>query len=58
VSATLRRGALGPDRLNGIGVSPDADRIWVTVDTSLPGHPEGALIELPAFGAPQISAQN
>jgi hypothetical protein len=49
-------GALGPDRLNGIGVSPDADRIWVTVDTRLPGHPEGALIELPAFGAPSISA--
>lgn len=51
-------GPLGPDRLNGIGVSPDADRIWVTVDTRLPGHPEGALIELPAFGAPKMSAQN
>src|SRR5262245_2004684 len=51
-------GALGPDYLNGIGVSPDADRIWVTVDTRLPGYPEGALIELPAFGAPKISAQN
>lgn len=46
-------GALGPDRLNGIAVSADADRIWVTVDTSLPGYPDGALIELPAFGAPQ-----
>src|SRR5262245_61590515 len=46
-------GTLGPDRLNGIAVSADADRIWVTVDTSLPGYPDGALIELPAFGAPQ-----
>ena len=51
-------GPLGPHRLNGIGVSPDAARIWVTVDTRLPGHPEGALIELPAFGAPNMSAQN
>jgi len=45
-------GVLGPDRLNGIAVSPDAGLIWVSVDARLPGHPEGALIELPAFGAP------
>lgn len=42
---------LGADRLNGIGVSPDAGHLWITVTGSLPGYPEGALIELPAFGA-------
>ena len=45
-------GALGAGRLSGIAVSPDARSIWITVSGSLPGHPEGALIELPAFGAP------
>src|SRR5262245_11898037 len=44
-------GALGAGRLNGIAVSPDASRIWLTVSGSLPGQPEGAVIELPAFGA-------
>jgi hypothetical protein len=44
-------GVLGPDRLNGIAVSNDASRIWVTVSGSLPGQPEGAVLELPAFGA-------
>ena len=44
-------GALGPDRLNGLAVSNDASRIWVTVSGSLLGHPEGAVLELPAFGA-------
>jgi hypothetical protein len=46
---------LGSERLNGIAVSPDARHIWVTVSGSLPGYPEGALIELPAFGAPGSS---
>jgi len=45
-------GSVGSDRLNGIAVSPDASRIWVTVSGSLQGYPEGAVIELPAFGAP------
>jgi hypothetical protein len=45
-------GALGAGRLNGIAVAPDASRIWVTASGSLPGQPEGAVIELPAFGAP------
>jgi hypothetical protein len=45
-------GPLGADRLNGIAVSPDAARIWLTVSGSLPGHPEGAVIEMPAFGGP------
>jgi hypothetical protein len=47
-------GALGADRLNGIAVSPDAARIWVTIRGELPEFPglEGAVVELPAFGAP------
>jgi hypothetical protein len=45
-------GDLGADRLNGIAVSPDASRIWLTVSTSLPGYADlvGALLEVPAFG--------
>jgi hypothetical protein len=50
-------GAIGSDRLSGIAVSPDASRIWVTVSGSLLGHPEGAVIELPAFGAPGGAAR-
>src|SRR5262245_18161617 len=45
-------GPLGGDRLNGIAVSPDAARVWLTVGGRLAGHPEGAVIEIPAFGAP------
>ena len=47
-------GPLGADRLNGIAVSPDAARIWVTIRGELPEFPglEGAVVELPAFGAP------
>ena len=43
---------LGPGRLNGIAVSPDAARIYVTVSGTLPTHPgaPGAVIEFPAFG--------
>ena len=43
---------LGAGRLNGIAVSPDAQRLWVTMSGALPGHEEapGALLELPAFG--------
>lgn len=46
---------LGAGRLNGIAVSPDASHIWITVSGNLPGYPEGAVIELPAFGAPGSS---
>jgi hypothetical protein len=46
-------GALGGGRLSGIAVSPDARSIWITVTGGVPGQPEGALIELPAFGAPR-----
>ncbi len=44
---------LGPRRLNGIAVSRDAQKIWLTVTGALPGHPDqaGALIEIAAFGA-------
>jgi Di-haem oxidoreductase, putative peroxidase len=43
---------LGPGLLNGIAVSPDAQKIWVTVSGTLPDHAgaPGALLELPAFG--------
>jgi hypothetical protein len=43
---------LGPARLNGIAVSPEGRRIWLTVDGPLPGHPDapGAVLEIPAFG--------
>ena len=45
-------GLLSAGRLNGIAISSDARRIWLTVSGILPGFPEGAVIELPAFGAP------
>jgi hypothetical protein len=43
---------VGPGRLNGIAVSPDAQKIWVTVSGTLPEHANapGALLEVPAFG--------
>ena len=45
-------GVLGPGRLNGIAVAPDATRIWVNISGPLPQSPgtEGAILELPAFG--------
>ena len=47
-------GVLGPDQVNGIAVSPDARTIWVSVSGPLAMHPglAGAVIEVPAFGAP------
>jgi CxxC motif-containing protein (DUF1111 family) len=43
---------LGPRRLNGIAVSRDAQRLWLTVTGPLPGYPDtqGGLIEVAAFG--------
>ena len=43
---------LGRNRLNGIAVSRDAQRLWLTVTGPLPGFPDtqGGLIEVPAFG--------
>jgi hypothetical protein len=47
-------GVLGAGRLNGIAVSPDAQRLWITVSGSIPGYEglEGAIVEVPAFGTP------
>ncbi len=43
---------LGDARLNGIAVSPDGARVWVTVSGALPGFAghDGAVLELLAFG--------
>jgi hypothetical protein len=43
-------GPVGAGRLNGIAISPDAEHLWVTVSGTLPGYPEGAVVELPVFG--------
>jgi hypothetical protein len=42
---------LGAARLNGIAISPNFKKIWVTVTGRLPGFDdqEGAVLELPAF---------
>jgi hypothetical protein len=42
---------LGSARLNGIAISTDFTKIWVTVTGGLPGYEdhEGAVLELPAF---------
>jgi hypothetical protein len=39
------RGQIGPGEINGIAVSPDTRRIWLTVNDTV--------IEVPAFGAPR-----
>jgi mono/diheme cytochrome c family protein len=44
-------GELGNARLNGIAVSSDAQRIFLTVDGALGANAPGALLEIPAFGA-------
>src|SRR5262245_1807678 len=51
---------LGPNRLNGIAVSPDAQKIWVTLSGTLPGRPDapGALLELPAFGPERAATRD
>ena len=43
---------LGPGRINGIAISPDAQKIWVTVSGAILSHPNapGVLLEVPAFG--------
>ena len=43
---------LGGGWLNGVAVSPDAQRLWLTVSGALPGfeNAPGALLEVPAFG--------
>jgi mono/diheme cytochrome c family protein len=50
--------ALGAVRLNGIAISPDAQKIWITVSGALPEYPSepGALLEVPAFGPGRAAA--
>jgi mono/diheme cytochrome c family protein len=50
-------GTLGPGRLNGIAAAPDANRIWVSISGPVPPDDrEGAILELPAFGADRAAA--
>ncbi|MDQ3956080.1 MAG: putative sulfate exporter family transporter [Actinomycetota bacterium] len=49
-------GVVGADQLNGIAVSPDARKLWVSLSGShVTSHPElsGSVIQIPAFGAPE-----
>ena len=48
---------IGPGRLNGIAISPDAQRIWVTVSGAIPSYPNepDVLLEVPAFGSGRAS---
>jgi hypothetical protein len=48
-------GVVGAGRLNGIAVSPDASRIWVSLSGRRATDPQlsGSIIELPAFGGPE-----
>src|SRR5262245_9827456 len=48
---------VGAGRLNGVAVSADAQRIWVTLTGALPDHPDagGVLLEVPAFGPGRAS---
>jgi hypothetical protein len=50
-------GVLGAGRLNGIADSPDAERIWITISGPQPAFDgaEGAVVEIPAFGAPSAA---
>jgi hypothetical protein len=50
---------VGPNRLNGIAVSPDAQKIWVTLSDAVSEHPAapGVLLELPAFGPGRSAAR-
>lgn len=51
--------AVGGGRLNGIAVSPDAQKIWLTITGTLPDYPDapGALLEVPAFGPTRAGAR-
>ena len=46
-------GLVGAGQLNGIAVSPDARRIWLSLSGEGAG-PSGSIIEIPAFGAPLV----
>jgi hypothetical protein len=51
---------LGAGRINGVAVSPDAQKIWVTVSGAIPSHPNapGVLLEVPAFGTAYAEMPN
>jgi hypothetical protein len=40
---------LGDARINGIAVSPDHSKIWITVTGHIRRELTGAVLELPAF---------
>jgi hypothetical protein len=42
-------GILGAGDLNGIAVSRDGKRLWLTLDNGIPGLPAGAVVEVAAF---------
>lgn len=46
-------GVVGAGQLNGIAVSPDARRIWLSLSGEGAGL-SGSIIEIPAFGAPRL----
>ena len=48
-------GVVGAGRLNGIAVSPDTRKIWVSLSGSEAErrHDSGSVVEIPAFGAPE-----
>jgi hypothetical protein len=48
-------GIVGAGLVNGIAVSPDATRIWVSLSGLGAAHLElsGSVVEIPAFGAPE-----
>lgn len=50
-----RLGRVGASLLNGIAVSPDGRRIWLSLSGRRAGHSRlsGSIVEIPAFGAPQ-----
>lgn len=49
---------LGAGRIAGIATSPDAGHIWLTVRGALPGEPDGALVEIPAFSGALATGQS
>jgi sugar lactone lactonase YvrE len=48
-------GTVGAGQLNGIAVSPDGARIWLSLSGARARHPRlsGSIVEISAFGAPR-----
>lgn len=53
-------GPLGADRIRGMSVSSDGQRVWLSVQGELPGYEglEGAVIEVSAFDAVGVFGNN